>query len=167
MKVKITENTRQTGQFGCGRRGKKTTSIWFLGRENWQRVRDNVLVRGGYEDELDISTSLNSEVGLLPMYKNNLVTYCSILWLPYARIESFSRNIQRNRCFYLWRWLPESHEGGFIQCPHLRYSQREPLGQCSQPWLHNIITWRALRKFWCPDYSQDQWRQTLEVEDRH
>lgn len=38
---------------------------------------------------------------------------------------------------------PWNHVGGFIHCPYPRHSQTEPLGQCSQPWLHIIITWRT------------------------
>lgn len=167
MKVKITENTKQAS-LAVAEEVRKLHQFGF-----WEERTDKewgIMSWWGEAMRMSWTYPLVSTQRLVyyPMYKNNLlVTYRSILWLPYACIESFSRNIQRNRCFYLWRWLPESHEGGFIQCPHLRYSQREPLGQCSQPRLHNIITWRALRKFWCPDYSQDQWRQTLVVEDLH
>lgn len=64
MRVK-NHTGHQTGQFSWNRRSKETSQFGFWG-ERTERVWDNLQVRGRCEDELSVSTCLNSEASPLP-----------------------------------------------------------------------------------------------------
>lgn len=64
MKVK-NHRGHHTGKFSWNRRSKETSQFGFR-KKRTERVWDNLLVRGGCEDELSVSTCLNSEASLLP-----------------------------------------------------------------------------------------------------
>lgn len=136
MKVKYIENTKQASLAGA-EEVEETKLVWFLGKE--LTATDNLLMRGWCEDVLSIDQpQLRSQSTIL-----SIRTICWSYNAPFCHCLRHVLNpfpeTSRETDASIYGSGSQNFMGGFIHCPDLRYSQTEPLWQCSQPWLHNKI----------------------------